>query len=93
MEIGKILYFEIFSHEVEMHTCDSKIYCFQKRLRDLEQELPPCFIRNHRSIIVNINHVFAIKKSTLELDNSHELPITESRRKALSEAFFKYHVR
>ena len=87
-----ILYFEIFSHTIELHTAAGEIHTFIKRISDLENELPFFFIRCHRSVMVNIHHVFAIKKNAVELDTTVELPISQRRRKAVQEAFLRYRV-
>ena len=91
VRISDIYFFEIFSHDVEMHTAQ-QVYTFAKKLQTLERELPDCFVRNHRSSMVNIHHVYAIKSNLLELDNSRTLPVSDSRRKAVQEAFLRFRV-
>jgi len=85
-----ILYFEIFSHTASLHAVDGAVFEFAKRLIDLESELPAFFVRCHRSYIVNIHHVFALKKNTVELDSTLELPVSQRRRQAVHEAFVRY---
>lgn len=87
-----ILYFEVFSHTIMLHAYGSRQYAFSERIGALEQQLPDGFVRCHRSYIVNIRHVFAIRKTVVELANSQELPISERRRDALHEAFLRYRV-
>ena len=88
-----ILYIEAFSHTVTLHTTGKDEYSFYKRISELEDELPDCFVRCHRSFIVNINHVFTIKQTMLELDQSIELPVSQRRRAPTQEAFMQHRVR
>jgi DNA-binding LytR/AlgR family response regulator len=87
-----ILYFEVFSHTVELHTTRRETCAFTNRISQLEEELPPFFVRCHRSVIVNIHHVFAIRKNCVELDNTVELPVSARRRRFVQEAFLRYRV-
>lgn len=92
ISFDSILYFEIYSHTVELHTVSGMTHSFNKRISELEEELPSFFVRCHRSIIVNIHHVFAIKKNCVELDTTVELPISQRRRVLVQEAFLRYRV-
>lgn len=92
MPHGDILYFEIFSHTVELHSASGQVYRHAARISELERRLPPCFVRCHRSIIVNMHHVFAIKKNSVELDTTAELPVSQRRRADVQRAFLRYRV-
>jgi DNA-binding LytR/AlgR family response regulator len=48
----------------------------------LEQQLPPEFIRAHRSYIVNIRHITRVEGSTIYL-GKHAVPVGDSYRDAL----------
>lgn len=92
VSFGDILYFEIFSHTIELHTVTGETHSFAKRISELEEELPTFFVRSHRSIVINIHHVFAIRKSCVELDTTMELPVSQRRRRFVQEAFLYYRV-
>jgi len=84
-----ILFFESFSHTVELHALSGAVHAFSQRLSDLERDLPPDFVRCHRSMIVNIQHVFSIKRDVIELDTGRELPLSQRRRPAVLQAFLE----
>ncbi len=75
LDRNNIKYIEALDHYQFIYTLNSSIQIrsnIAKLLKELGSEL---FIQIHRSFIVNIKHVKAIKGSTIILDNNKELPI------------------
>ena len=66
---------------VEFVSTDSTVLSLMTIGR-LEQQLPPEFVRAHRSYIVNLRHITKIEGSTVFL-GKHSLPVGESYREAL----------
>ena len=62
---------------------------FSGTLSQLEEALPPEFIRCHKSFIVNQRHILSVDRTNavILLDNRMELPISRSYRKAFWEVF------
>ena len=50
-----------------------------RRIKELEAELPSCFYRLHRSYFVNCNYVAKIERYKLTLITGEELPIPKMR--------------
>ena len=61
---GDILYFETDDGRVKAHTAD-RIFAAEYRLFELEQIMPPNFVRVSKSCILNISHVEAITRNPL----------------------------
>lgn len=89
VQYEEILFFESFSHTVELHAASGAVHAFSGRLSALERDLPQDFVRCHRSTILNIQHVFSIKRDVVELDTGRELPLSQRRRPAVLQAFLK----
>lgn len=66
---------------VEFVSTDSSVLSLGS-IGKLEQQLPPEFIRAHRSYIVNVRHITKVEGFTLFL-GKHSVPIGESYRDAL----------
>jgi len=88
ISIGSITYITMSSHMAEIHT-DSGVYLLRKTADEFEQELPSCFERCHRSVIVNMHRVEYILAETLGVDGGDTLPISRKRRKSVSESFLR----
>ena len=83
-----ILYFEARDKKIALRMQAEEL-SFNGTLSQLEQELPPEFIRCHKSFLVNRRHIVSVDRSnsSLILDNRMELPISRSYKKAFWEVF------
>lgn len=84
-----ILYFSSIRHYIETHTYE-KTYKHMQKFQSLLLSLPPEFCRCHRTIIVNIEAIYAISKAEIVLVNQQKLPISESYLKTLKEQYMLY---
>ncbi len=74
--LEEVLFFETDEERVYAHTADDA-YLIKHRLYELEQLLPPCFVRASKSTIVNSRQVYSIERnltssSLLKFVNSHK---------------------
>jgi len=77
---ASILYFEIFSRKIIIHT-DTGAFQTNDTLKNIEQLLDdPRFFRCHAGFLVNISHVKFVGKSSARVGNA-EIPISKHRRK------------
>ncbi len=87
-----ILYIEGLKDYVIIRTKDSKIIALQT-MKSLESKLPSdCFLRVHRSFIVNINYVDAIVGTTIEMREEGKLkmiPVGKNYKNDLVEIIEK----
>ena len=83
---SKILFFDSCNGKVHAHT-DSRVYIAHYKLFELEEILPPYFIRISKSCIANINQVIAIRR---ELVGNGELLFRQCTKKAyFSRSYYK----
>jgi DNA-binding LytR/AlgR family response regulator len=76
----KLLYLEALKEYVNMVMIDSKMMIY-KRMKELEEQLPPNFIRIHNSYIVNIDHIQHIADNQVVIGKV-KLPVSASYRDA-----------
>ena len=85
ISVRDIMYFEVQNYIIIVHYNDEK-FEFYSTLGKLENTLGGYgFVRTHRSYLVNLNHVHAVMRQELELENGEKVPVgrkyTEDIRK------------
>ena len=95
---SKIWYVEASAHQCILYTEDESYELKQsitaiEQYLTREQEPTGVFMRCHRSYIVNLQHISAIAKNELILDNGIRLPASRQLFKAVNEAFISRHVK
>ena len=85
-----VWYVEATGHQSVVYTSNRqcKIKHSISEVKDLLQK-KSCFIASHRSYLVNMQHVSAIVKSDLIMDNGVKLPISRGMTKQVNEAFIR----
>jgi len=74
--INDLMYIKAEDHYIRVFTSDGKNHLVRGRLSDLDEQLPPNFIRTHRSYITNRNFVKQISKTILFLLDGSTIPIS-----------------
>lgn len=93
-EIEQIPYQQIITissnlHDVIIMTAD-KNYTDRTPIREIEANLPPTFIRCHRSCIVNLHHITKINKTTIHLTNHLTQPIGRKYLTEVKKTYLSY---
>jgi len=81
MEYGSIRYFEALKEYVNVITTVGPVLIY-KRMKQLQAELPPPFIRIHNSYIINISHLQKIADNQVLIGDAR-LPVSASYREPL----------
>ena len=76
------MYIKAEDHYIRIYTSDGKNHLVRGRISELEEQLPPNFIRTHRSFITNRNFIKHFGKSSLRLIDTTEIPISRTFQKA-----------
>lgn len=84
----RIQYFFSERHQVHIVTT-AGTRSFYGKLRDLEEDLPACFIRVHNRYIVNLKHLDSLEANRVVI-GKESLPVSRSYKQALSIAYAKY---
>jgi DNA-binding LytR/AlgR family response regulator len=74
--INDLMYIKAEDYYIRVFTSDGKNHLVRGRLSDLDEQLPPNFIRTHRSYITNRNFVKQISKTILFLLDGGTIPIS-----------------
>ena len=75
ISVRDIMYFEVQNYIIIVHYGDEK-FEFYSTLGKLENTLGGYgFVRTHRSYLVNLDHVHAVMRQELELENSSKIPV------------------
>ena len=84
-------YVEVYSHQFRYHTADEDIVLtMTQSMSELEEELQKYgFVRCHKSFLINLRYVDAIRGSSVLL-SGQEVPISRNRRKNVLQALMRY---
>ncbi len=93
LPVSKIWYVEADGHQCVLVTGERKYRIRDNlsntvRLFSGKQE----FVRSHRSYLVNLQHISAIVKSELVLDDNRRLPLSRAAAKEVQAAWKKYYL-
>lgn len=80
---GEILYFESDNRKLVVHTKQQQFEIYG-RLNSIEKEMPIYFVRIHQSYLVNSTYIDYWKVDRVRVQNSIELPISQSYRKKVA---------
>lgn len=84
-----ILYFSSLNNYTEIHTKTEPIK-YLKKLKYIEDTLPPQFVRCHRSVIINIENISAIIGNTVVMSNDEQLPMSKQYCSEIQYKFIQY---
>lgn len=87
--LSEILYIETYGRNTLIHTKEKRIISYITMKEHLSR-LNSKFLRCHAGIIVNIEYVVELKKSSLILQYGNEVPMSKSRKNQVKEALLSY---
>jgi len=76
--IADLMYIKSDDHYLNIFLSDSKNHFVRGKLNAITEELPPNFIRCHRSYIVNRNFIKQINSDTIILIDKTQIPLSRS---------------
>jgi len=85
INFNEITYIEGLKDYIQIHISTSpKAAVVRMSMKNIEEELPVYFERIHKSFIVNMNKITAIRKNALFVDEK-ELPVSESYKEVIEK--------
>lgn len=92
LPVSGIWYVEANAHQCILYTADEE-YNLHASISEMAKYLEnqPAFIRCHRSYLVNIQHIAAIVKPELVLDDKRRIPVSRSAEKNVNQAFIAFY--
>ncbi len=70
--------------------CENRILHICQPISTVRELLPDCFLRIHRSFLVNVDHITSLRRYTVELQGGITLPVPEKKYKWLREYLDQY---
>lgn len=89
MSANEISYVESYRRSLIFHLKNDE-YTFSKKLDDIIDLFPPCFVRCHKSYLVNLNAVAKMETTQFVLIDGSTVNISKSMRENTRKAYFKY---
>lgn len=91
VETGKIEYCEIIHRTLFIHLISGKVLQSTGSMDNLEKQLREqgCFLRFHRSYLVNLNHIKSISKKAVTMSSLAEIPIPRNKYNEIKDAFLE----
>ncbi|MCW4470455.1 LytTR family transcriptional regulator DNA-binding domain-containing protein [Flavobacterium sp. MFBS3-15] len=72
--LNDLMYIKSDDHYLHAFSNDGKSHFVRGKLSQILEELPPNFVKPHRSYIVNTNYIQSVQMGSLTLKNKEELP-------------------
>lgn len=92
IELEKLLYCEVLNRTLVFHLTDGRILESTGSMDELARKLAeyPCFLRPHRSFLVNMEYIRSITAKTLVLTDGAQIPIPRGRAADIKNQYLEY---
>lgn len=92
IELRQLEYCEVLHRTLFIHLTTGKILESTGSLDELSRHLEPfgCFLRSHRSYIVNLEHVQSLSSHAITMSCLTEIPIPRGKYNEVKEAYLEY---
>ena len=92
VEPSNIVYLEAMGKHQKCHMASGEIFDSIGQFKNITEQLLqlPCFIKSHRSVVVNMYYISDIKGTDLYLKNGEILPVARSVIKELRQRFLDF---
>lgn len=89
--LHQILYIEVFSHQLQVHTRDGQVLSVPGALTQIQQRVPEGqFLRCHKSYLVNLDSVEGIRRYQLQLSGGQCVPTSKKNYNEVRRSVFEY---
>jgi len=89
---SRVEYCEVIHHTLFIHLSNGKTLESIGSLEELSQKLQPfgCFLRPHRSYLVNMNYIQSISYRTVTMSCLTEIPIPRGKQSEINNIYLEY---
>ncbi|MCI8664325.1 MAG: response regulator transcription factor [Hungatella sp.] len=89
VKLRDIYYCEVMNRKIFLHTRNG-IMEYYGKIKDVEQQTAPFFIRCHRSYLINPDYLSQYGDGQVMLDNGERIPVSKNYRQALMKRMMEY---
>ncbi len=86
-----VLFFEVYDHELQVHTINGVHLVERGTLSALLHNLPEHFVQSSRSYVINILQVMKLSPTEAVMSSGDRIPITKTFSKQAFTRFLRYH--
>jgi len=92
IELDRLLYCEVLGRTLVFHLADGSVLESTGSMDELARQLAPyeCFLRPHRSFLVNMEYIRNISAKTLTLSDSSQIPIPHGKAADIKNQYLEY---
>lgn len=92
IELRQMEYCEVIHRTIFFHLTNGTVLESTGSLDELSRQLQPydCFLRVHRSYLINLDHVQSISYRSVTMKNEAEIPLPRGRYQETKEAYLGY---
>lgn len=92
IELRQLEYCEVIHRTIFFHLTSGTVLESTGSLDELSRQLQPydCFLRVHRSYLINLDHVQSISYRSVTMKNEAEIPLPRGRYQETKEAYLEY---
>ena len=92
IELRQLEYCEVIHRTIFFHLTNGTVLESTGSLDELSRQLQPygCFLRVHRSYLINLDHVQGISYRSVTMKNEAEIPLPRGRYQETKEAYLEY---
>lgn len=94
VSVSRIWYAEAFGHQCVLHMEDRE-YTLKESIGEVEKKLSGKaeIVKCHRSYLVNLQHVAAVMRTELLMDNDNRIPVSRNMTGKVNDAFLNFYVK
>ena len=85
----EIIFAESEKHTVEVYT-DRGVFSIRSKLSELAEKLSDSFVICHKSYMVNIERITALRREDVTMDSGAVIPVSRSRQQDFKERYYDY---
>lgn len=85
-----ILYIETFNNNIMLHIRNRENITIYSSLKEYSENLPPNFLRCHKSYMVNMNHIHSYEPHKFVLSSGDNIPIPPKKYKSIVSSYENY---
>ena len=90
VDTENLIYVESFRNSVCLHYVNGEVVTVYQTLKHLCEKLPLCFLKCHKSYIINMNYVKSYKPYLFQTSDGTNVPIAHKKFASVTASYRKY---